>query len=60
MEKFRNMEGREGLRGSCASKVFDRQIIIVGYLQLVERQHVHAELGTELQRWEGNCTVGCW
>jgi hypothetical protein len=41
--------GREGPRGSCGNKALGRQIIIVGYLQLVDRLHVHAELGTELQ-----------
>jgi hypothetical protein len=51
--------GREGPRGSCGNMALDRQIIIVGYLQLVERQHVQAELDTEIQQWEGKCTGGC-
>jgi len=50
--------GREGPRGSYGNKALDRQIFIVSYLQLMERQHVHAELDTELQEWEGNCTGG--
>ena len=51
--------GREGPRVSCGNKALGRQIFIVGLLQLVERQHFHAELGRELQQWEGNSKGGC-
>ena len=37
-------------RGCCGRKALNRQIFIVGYLQFVERMHLHATL----------CSTGCF
>jgi hypothetical protein len=34
--------GRDGPRGSCGKKALNRQIFTVGYLQFVDRKHLHA------------------
>jgi hypothetical protein len=67
MEKGLKMKGdyqaEDGQRGSSAKKALRRQLFTVGYLQFVERKHLHMQhyiqLGTELQQWQANCTVDC-
>jgi hypothetical protein len=39
-----NITGRDGMPVSVAKKVLDRQIFIAGYLQSVDRKHLHAAL----------------
>jgi diaminopimelate epimerase len=34
--------GRDAPRGSCGEKGLNCQILILGYLQFVERKHLHA------------------
>jgi len=41
--------GKDGLGVSCGKKVSHCQIFFVGYLQFVDRQHLHAAL----------CSTGC-
>jgi hypothetical protein len=36
--------GRDGQRGFCGRKALNLQIFIIGYLQFVERKHLHATL----------------
>jgi hypothetical protein len=36
--------GRDGPCGSCGKKVLNFQIFIIGYLQFVKREHLHAAL----------------
>jgi len=47
-----NYHSQRWTTGFCGKEVFNHQIFITGYLQFVERKHVHAaclHLGTELQ-----------
>jgi hypothetical protein len=44
--------GQRWTIGFCGKEVFNHQIFIIGYLQFVERRHLHAalvQLGIELQ-----------
>jgi hypothetical protein len=46
---------RDGPHDSCGKMASNHQIFIIRYLQFVERKH----LGTELQHWQVNFTLGC-
>ena len=41
---WRLSQAEDGRRGSCGKKALRRQMLIVGYLQFVERKHLHAAL----------------
>jgi CO dehydrogenase/acetyl-CoA synthase beta subunit len=54
--------GTDRPHGSCGKKALNHQIFIIGYLQFVERKHLHAapcSTGYGASAMAGNCTGSC-